>query len=69
MPNPLCAINGLYRYRPTAPAVDLAEPRATRDHRAARGPDGQGAWLSPDGRLGLGHRRLAIIELSVAALA
>ena len=63
----MCAINGLYSYRPTAPAVDLAELRATRDHMAARGPDGQGAWLSPDGRLGLGHRRLAIIDLSAAA--
>ena len=57
--NPMCAINGLYSYRPTAPAVDPAELCATRDHMAARGPDGQGAWLSPDGRLGLGHRRLA----------
>ena len=65
----MCAINGLYAYRDQAPAVDPAELCAMRDHRAARGPDGQGAWLSPDGRLGLGHRRLAIIELSVAALA
>ena len=63
----MCAINGILSYRPTAPAVDLAELRATRDHMAARGPDGQGAWLSPDGRLGLGHRRLAIIDLSAAA--
>ena len=63
----MCAINGLFSYRPTAPAVDPAELRATRDHMAARGPDGQGAWLSPDGRLGLGHRRLAIIDLSAAA--
>ena len=63
----MCAINGLYSYRPTAPAVDLAELSATRDYMAARGPDGQGAWLSADGRLGLGHRRLAIIDLSAAA--
>ena len=63
----MCAINGLYAYRDRAPAVDPAELRATRDHMAARGPDGQGAWLSPDGRAGLGHRRLAIIDLSPAA--
>ncbi len=64
----MCAINGLYSYRPTAPAVDLAELSATRDYMAARGPDGQGAWLSADGRLGFGHRRLAIIDLSAAAV-
>jgi asparagine synthase (glutamine-hydrolysing) len=33
---------------------------------AHRGPDGDGAWLSPDGRAGLAHRRLAIIDLSPA---
>src|SRR5580698_6337386 len=31
---------------------------------AARGPDGSGDWLSTDGRAGLGHRRLSIIDLS-----
>ena len=31
---------------------------------AARGPDGSGLWLSSDGRVGLAHRRLAIIDLS-----
>jgi asparagine synthase (glutamine-hydrolysing) len=31
---------------------------------AHRGPDGEGCWLSDDGRVGLGHRRLSIIDLS-----
>jgi len=29
-----------------------------------RGPDAAGEWISADGRLGLAHRRLAIIDLS-----
>src|ERR1051326_1420142 len=39
-----------------------------RDSMAHRGPDGAGTWISPDGRVGLGHRRLAIVDLSDAAL-
>ena len=31
---------------------------------AARGPDGLGEWYSPNERVGLGHRRLSIIDLS-----
>ena len=46
----MCTINGLYAYHDRAPAVDPAELCATRDHMAASGPDGQGAWMSPDGR-------------------
>lgn len=49
--------------------ADVATParealRAVRDHTRARGPDGAGEWWSEDGRVGLAHRRLAIIDLS-----
>lgn len=36
------------------------------DSLAHRGPDGEGVWSSRDGRVALGHRRLAIIDLSCA---
>src|SRR4051794_35652501 len=38
--------------------------RARCDLLAHRGPDESGTWISPDGRVGFGHRRLAIIDLS-----
>jgi len=38
-----------------------------RDTMAHRGPDGAGAWISEDNRIGLGHRRLSIIDLSSTA--
>lgn len=37
---------------------------AMRDSLCHRGPDDSGIWNSPDGRVTLGHRRLAIIDLS-----
>ena len=38
-----------------------------RERMAARGPDGSGEWYSADRRVGLAHRRLAIIDLTEAA--
>jgi asparagine synthase (glutamine-hydrolysing) len=35
-----------------------------RDVMADRGPDEAGTWISPDARIGLGHRRLSVIDLS-----
>src|SRR5262245_45991255 len=37
-----------------------------RDTMTHRGPDDAGVYLSPDRRLGLGHRRLSIVDLSPA---
>src|SRR5271169_6566017 len=37
---------------------------AMRDTMSHRGPDDAGEWYSPDSRIGLAHRRLAIIDLS-----
>lgn len=60
----MCGIAGLYAYHYAANPIDMIELRAVRDHMARRGPDGEGEWLSGDGRVGFGHRRLAIIDLS-----
>src|SRR5687767_7666275 len=43
------------------------EPRVLKratDRLRHRGPDGEGFWISPDRRTGLGHRRLSIIDLA-----
>ena len=60
----MCGINGIWAYHYAANPIDRAELVRTRDHMAARGPDGSGCWIDDTGRAGLGHRRLAIIDLS-----
>jgi asparagine synthase (glutamine-hydrolysing) len=63
----MCGIAGIYAHGSAASSVDCAELCRIRDHMAARGPDGVGEWHSPDGCVGLGHRRLSIIDLSERA--
>ncbi len=58
----MCGVNGLFAFNAAAGAPARSELLATRDAMASRGPDGSGAWWSADGRLGLGHRRLSIID-------
>ena len=60
----MCGIAGIYAYRDPAPPVEGEELLRIREHMARRGPDGAGTWLSDDRRIGLAHRRLAIIDLS-----
>jgi asparagine synthetase B (glutamine-hydrolysing) len=38
-----------------------------RDTMVHRGPDGEGLWVAPGREVGLGFRRLAIIDLSADA--
>jgi asparagine synthase (glutamine-hydrolysing) len=46
----------------------LTEPLvAARDMMAHRGPDAAGVWISDDGRVGLAHRRLSIIDTAAAS--
>ena len=64
----MCGINGIYCYRDRIEPIDRSELLRVRDHMAPRGPDGFGEWISEDARIGLGHRRLAIIDLSSSGL-
>jgi asparagine synthase (glutamine-hydrolysing) len=63
----MCGFAGFSTYRPSAQSVSSATLIAMRDHMRARGPDGEGLWISGDARVGLAHRRLSIIDLSDAA--
>ena len=60
----MCGINGIFNYRESAASIDRNALIRTRDHMIKRGPDGQGEWIDPNGRIGFGHRRLSIIDLS-----
>jgi asparagine synthase (glutamine-hydrolysing) len=59
----MCGIVTIFNYNSNEP-VDRKELLRIRDHMVKRGPDGCGEWYSRDNRIGLGHRRLAIIDLS-----
>lgn len=58
----MCGIAGIFSLKDEL--VSPAILRAMTDAIAHRGPDGEGQWI--DGNVGLGHRRLAIIDLSPA---
>lgn len=60
----MCGIAGIFSYDYLAPPVDREELLRIREAMINRGPDGAGLWLSGDNRIGLAHRRLAIIDLS-----
>jgi asparagine synthase (glutamine-hydrolysing) len=64
----MCGIAGLWRFA-GCPAPELAaQTRAMTDAIAYRGPDGDGHWVDADVGIALGHRRLAIIDLSPTGL-
>jgi len=60
----MCGVAAIYAYHYASPEVSREELRVVRDSMEKRGPDGRGEWFSPDGRVAMGHRRLAIIDLS-----
>jgi asparagine synthase (glutamine-hydrolysing) len=63
----MCGIAGILQYATTAQAVDESLVVRMRDALAHRGPDDVGVFVSPHRKVGLGFRRLAIVDLSPAA--
>ncbi|TYC90696.1 XrtA/PEP-CTERM system amidotransferase [Novosphingobium sp. BW1] len=57
----MCGIVGIYHLDTPKP-VDPSRVAAMCDALAHRGPDGEGVWTAPG--VGLGHRRLSIIDLA-----
>ncbi len=57
----MCGIAGIVSARKD---VTRSRLKAMTDSLTHRGPDAEGAWRSLDGAVGLGSRRLAILDLS-----
>lgn len=61
----MCGIAGIL-LNPVANRRRLAAIDAMTERLHHRGPDGKGIWLDRQGGIALGHRRLAIVDLSDA---
>jgi asparagine synthase (glutamine-hydrolysing) len=61
----MCGIAGIIDFRNQK--IDIDALKKMTDVISHRGPDGEGLWMSSCGRIGLGHRRLSIIDLSTSA--
>jgi asparagine synthase (glutamine-hydrolysing) len=62
----VCGITGIFEFGPGDRRVDERVVVRMRDTMTHRGPDDAGVYLAPDRRVGLGHRRLSIVDLSAA---
>ena len=55
----MCGITGAWA--PEGASIDPSALERATEALRHRGPDGVGLWVSPDRRVGLGHRRLSVI--------
>ena len=62
----MCGICGIYEYGVSEPGVTAPLVERMRDTMAHRGPDDAGVYITQDRSVGLGNRRLAIVDLSPA---
>jgi asparagine synthase (glutamine-hydrolysing) len=63
----MCGFAGIYEYGLATGGVTADVVRRMRDTLIHRGPDGEGLFVSQDARVGLGHRRLAIVDIAGGA--
>lgn len=62
----MCGIAGIFHFASSS-RVDDHVLTAMRDTMIHRGPNGGQNWISDDGRVGLSHRRLSILDLNANA--
>jgi len=63
----MCGLVGALVFDQSAFRLSESYLARMRDSLSHRGPDGAGLWIDRDHRMGLGHRRLSIIDLADAA--
>ncbi|MCX6121340.1 MAG: asparagine synthase (glutamine-hydrolyzing) [Ignavibacteriales bacterium] len=63
----MCGIVGALTFQDSSFKISEDYLVTMRDTMVCRGPDGGGIWIAMDGSIGFGHRRLSIIDMSVAA--
>ncbi|HZY80877.1 MAG TPA: asparagine synthase (glutamine-hydrolyzing) [Cyclobacteriaceae bacterium] len=59
----MCGISGIYNFQSKKP-VDALLLKQMCDSIAHRGPDGDGVFIDQQHHIGLGHRRLSIVDLA-----
>jgi asparagine synthase (glutamine-hydrolysing) len=59
----MCGISGILKFNSH---TSLEEIKKMTDAISHRGPDGEGQWVNENAKIGFGHRRLSILDLSDA---
>ncbi len=60
----MCGLVAAYSYRVGGHLVNPEELLKMREAMVSRGPDGAGLWMDENSKVGLAHRRLAILDLT-----